>query len=189
MIASSHRDVNWFNTKIRERLGLTGTLAVGDLVMINENVKMGDYTLVNGDTALILQIGETKKVADLYFTKVTLQRSDFQEQPYSVTHWVMPDALQSERGLVNSELLRTLVADRMRHNPVFQKDPYPWNDEFVGALRLRYGYALTCHKAQGDEWDEVIMHPWFRANDHRYAYTAITRARQKVIMWVQMHKN
>lgn len=189
MIASSHRDVNWFNTKIRERLGLTGTLAVGDLVMINENVKMGDYTLVNGDTALILQIGETKKVADLYFTKVTLQRSDFQEQPYSVTHWVMPDALQSERGLVNSELLRTLVADRMRHNPVFRKDPYPWNDEFVGALRLRYGYALTCHKAQGGEWDQVIIHPWFRANDHRYAYTAITRARQKVIMWVQMHKN
>jgi len=189
MIASSHRNVNWFNAKVRECLGLTGTLAVGDLVMINENVKVGDHTLVNGDTALVTQIGETKKVADLYFMKVTLQLSDFQGQPYSITHWVMLDALQSERGLIDGELLRSLVADRMKHNSVFRQDPYPWNDEFVGALRLRYGYALTCHKAQGGEWDEVIMHPWFMANDHRYAYTAITRARQKVLTWVNTYKS
>jgi exodeoxyribonuclease-5 len=189
MIASCHRDVNWFNTKIRERLRLTGTLAIGDLVMINENVKVGEHTLVNGDTALVTQIGETKKVTNLYFTKVTLRLSDFQGQPYNITHWAMLDALQSERGLIDGEFLRTLVADRMRYNPIFRQDPYPWNDEFVGALRLRYGYALTCHKAQGGEWEEVILHPWFRANDHRYAYTAITRARQRVVMWTQIHKN
>ncbi len=189
MIASSHRDVNWFNTKIRERLGLMETLAIGDLMMINENVKVGERTLVNGDTGLVTQIGETKKVAGLCFTKVTLQLSDFQGKPYSITHWTMLDALQSERGLIDSELLRALVADRMRHNHVFRKDPYPWNDEFVGALRLRYGYALTCHKAQGGEWDEVIMHPWFRTNDHRYAYTAITRARYQVLTWRQSSYN
>jgi ATP-dependent exoDNAse (exonuclease V) alpha subunit len=189
MIANSHRNVNWLNTIIRDRLGLTGTLAVGDLVMINENVKVGDHTLVNGDTALVTQIGETKKVADLYFMKVTLQLSDFQGQAYSITHWAMLDALQSERGLIDGELLRSLVADRMKHNSVFRQDPYPWNDEFVGALRLRYGYALTCHKAQGGEWDEVIMHPWFMANDHRYVYTAITRARKRVLTWVKTYKN
>jgi exodeoxyribonuclease-5 len=77
----------------------------------------------------------------------------------------------------------------MKHNAVFRKDPYPWNDEFVGALRLRYGHALTCHKAQGGEWDEVILHPWMRPNDHRYAYTAITRARQQVLTWQQPNYN
>ncbi len=189
MIANSHRNVNWLNTIIRDRLGLTGILAVGDLVMINENVKVGDHTLVNGGTALVTQIGETKKVADLYFMKVTLQLSDFQGQAYNIRHWARLDALQSERGLIDGELLRSLVADRMKHNSVFRQDPYPWNDEFVGALRLRYGYALTCHKTQGGEWDEVIMHPWFMANDHRYVYTAITRARKRVLTWVKTYKN
>jgi len=183
MIANSHQNVNWFNTKVRESLRLTGTIAVGDLVMINENATVEGRQLVNGDMALVTEIGETRRVAELMFTKVTLQLHDFQGATYQVAHWVLLDALRSEKGLIASEDLRSLVADRMKHNAVFRKDPYPWNDEFVGALRLRYGHALTCHKAQGGEWDEVILHPWMRPNDHRYAYTAITRARQQVLTW------
>lgn len=189
MIASSHQDVNWFNTKVREHLGLTGSLAIGDLVMIAENAKVEQHQLVNGDMAVVTAIHETKKVAELYFTKATLQLTDYEGRAYKVTHWVMLDALQSEKGLISSEALRSLVADRMKHNVEFRKDPYPWNDEFMGALRLRYGHALTCHKAQGGEWDEVILHPWFRTNDHRYAYTAITRARKRIQTWRNQNYN
>jgi exodeoxyribonuclease-5 len=48
-----------------------------------------------------------------------------------------------------------------------------------------WAYALTCHKAQGDEWDTVlVIEQRGRAWDHRrWAYTAASRAREQVV-WV-----
>ncbi|MGO8737731.1 ATP-dependent DNA helicase [Rhodoblastus sp.] len=42
-----------------------------------------------------------------------------------------------------------------------------------------YGYALTVHKAQGSQWDKVVLfdESWaFRENRERWLYTAVTRA-------------
>ena len=42
-----------------------------------------------------------------------------------------------------------------------------------------YGYALTVHKAQGSQWDEVVLFDEgyaFREHKERWLYTAITRA-------------
>ena len=49
-----------------------------------------------------------------------------------------------------------------------------------------YGYAITCHKAQGSQWDKVLVieegFP-FRKEEHaRWLYTAITRAIDKVVL-------
>ncbi len=183
MIASNHKNVNWFNNYVRNKLGLKGTLAIGDLVMITKNTIIEQHQIVNGDMAIVAAIHEATKVANLYFRKVTLQLTGYWNETYTITHQVMVDTLTAENGSIAAEAYRNLIADRMRQNPIFRNNPRPWNDEFVGALHLRYGHALTCHKAQGGEWDEVIMHPWFRANDHRYAYTAITRARKQVLTW------
>jgi exodeoxyribonuclease-5 len=46
-----------------------------------------------------------------------------------------------------------------------------------------YGYALTVHKAQGSQWDDVVVfdESWaFREHRHRWLYTAITRASQRL---------
>lgn len=52
-------------------------------------------------------------------------------------------------------------------------------------LPFDYAYAITCHKAQGDEWDRVIVFPqqcdlW---EFSRWAYTAASRAKKKLV-WV-----
>ena len=42
-----------------------------------------------------------------------------------------------------------------------------------------YGYALTVHKAQGSQWDNVVLfdESWaFKETRQRWLYTAITRA-------------
>lgn len=55
-------------------------------------------------------------------------------------------------------------------------------------LRANYGYALTCHKSQGSEWDEVVVavESWLVKPDtlmgRRWLYTAFTRARKRV--WI-----
>jgi exodeoxyribonuclease-5 len=47
------------------------------------------------------------------------------------------------------------------------------------AEEFDYGYAVTCHKAQGSEWDSVLVFDEsgaFRADAARWLYTAVTRA-------------
>jgi molybdopterin-guanine dinucleotide biosynthesis protein len=52
-------------------------------------------------------------------------------------------------------------------------------DPFYNALRVKFGYAITCHKSQGGEWDKVFVDYSGRAglsNDAlRWSYTATTR--------------
>ena len=40
-----------------------------------------------------------------------------------------------------------------------------------------YGYAITCHKSQGSQWDKVLVFEEVLSNEHaRWLYTAATRA-------------
>jgi exodeoxyribonuclease-5 len=53
------------------------------------------------------------------------------------------------------------------------------SDEFT------YGYALTVHKAQGSQWDEVVLFDEsfaFREHRARWLYTGLTRAAERVIV-------
>jgi ATP-dependent exoDNAse (exonuclease V) alpha subunit len=57
-----------------------------------------------------------------------------------------------------------------------------WNDK-RGTEEFCFGYALTCHKAQGSQWDEVIVFDessTFREDKNRWLYTAATRAAERL---------
>ncbi|GAB3691674.1 AAA family ATPase [Spirosoma flavus] len=185
MIAYSNRDVNWFNGAVRERLGLANQpLAVGDQVMVHENWTDGSRLIMKGDTGRVLSIvAKTENKAGLTFVEAELAFMDAENQPFTITTQVLIDTLLSEKGETDPEKLRMLKAERMAKNATYRQSDRAYNDPYMGAMRLRYGYALTCHKAQGGEWNHVILHPWFRQNDYRYAYTAVTRARESVISW------
>jgi ATP-dependent exoDNAse (exonuclease V) alpha subunit len=49
-----------------------------------------------------------------------------------------------------------------------------------------YGYAITCHKAQGSEWDKVLVleesFPFDKVEHARWLYTACTRASDKLVL-------
>ncbi|MDE5821684.1 MAG: AAA family ATPase [Paramuribaculum sp.] len=62
---------------------------------------------------------------------------------------------------------------------LLNKDPY------YNAVICKYGYAMTCHKAQGGEWENVFVDMCRfggTANEDyfRWAYTALTRASKRV---------
>ena len=51
------------------------------------------------------------------------------------------------------------------------------------AQEFDYGYALTCHKSQGSQWDKVLIFDESRAfgrDAHKWLYTAVTRAAKEV---------
>ena len=49
-----------------------------------------------------------------------------------------------------------------------------------------YGYAITCHKSQGSEWDKVLVleekFPFAKEEHARWLYTAATRAIDKLVI-------
>lgn len=61
-------------------------------------------------------------------------------------------------------------------------DDIPWH-ELRGTQQFDYGYALTCHKSQGSQWDDVIAYDesqTFRDDAAKWLYTAITRAAKTI---------
>ena len=72
------------------------------------------------------------------------------------------------------------------HTYPFRADPNaekPGWFERKEAEEFDYGYALTVHKAQGSQWDNVLLFDesfCFRKDRWRWLYTGITRAAKKV---------
>ena len=51
---------------------------------------------------------------------------------------------------------------------------------------FNYGYAITGHRAQGSEWDKVLVFeekfPFDKEEHARWLYTAATRASEKLVL-------
>ena len=60
----------------------------------------------------------------------------------------------------------------------------PWPQR-KGADEFDYGYALTVHKAQGSQWDNVVLFDesfMFREHGARWLYTGVTRAAERLTL-------
>lgn len=61
-------------------------------------------------------------------------------------------------------------------------------DPFANALQVKYGYAVTCHKAQGGQWNTVFVDQGYVTEEMidteyiRWLYTAVTRASQQLYL-------
>ena len=58
--------------------------------------------------------------------------------------------------------------------------------EFIKPLEFNYGYAITCHRAQGSQWDKVLVveerFPFAKEEHARWLYTAVTRASSRLVL-------
>ena len=83
---------------------------------------------------------------------------------------VRPEDDDMDRGAAKIKLLKAAFEDVDGEIPWSMRKRY---DEFD------YGYALTVHKAQGSQWNNVVLfdESWaFRDTRERWLYTAVTRA-------------
>lgn len=75
---------------------------------------------------------------------------------------------------------------RYKHSDTFAK--FDENGEAVGVFmlnRFEFGYCISCHKAQGSEFDNVIILDEsyaFKDDRNRWLYTALTRAKKKLVL-------
>ncbi len=102
-------------------------------------------------------------------------------------------SIQALRGIRNDFVRMDVVADddaRRRAVEVAVHKAFFLGTEEEVAFALRresdeftYGYALTVHKAQGSQWDDLVLFDEsyaFREHRSRWLYTGLTRAADKV---------
>ncbi|MFB0907540.1 MAG: AAA family ATPase [Spirosomataceae bacterium] len=180
LIGKSNEQVDEWNNTIREALSLNDrTLTEGDVIMLNKSHYDGSEILIKGEMGVIKCVDTAvEERAGLRFTDVEVA---FESR--TIKAKVMLNSLITEKGFVEGELLRNLKADRMKHNRTYRESEKTHDDPYMNALQLRYGYAITCHKAQGSEWKRVLFTPRLHRTDHRWLYTTVTRASEQVLSW------
>ncbi|QIV65760.1 putative DNA helicase [Mesorhizobium phage Cp1R7A-A1] len=74
---------------------------------------------------------------------------------------------------------------RGKNNPTAPKRDVFRARQDPNVHEIDYAYAITCHKSQGSQWDEVVVHDQsrsFRADASRWLYTAVTRAAERLTL-------
>ena len=170
-------------------------LARGDRFMIVKNcyqfvedVEELDY-IANGDVAELRKIWNYEDRYGLRFADALLSFPDYGD--CEIRAKVCLDTLTSESASLTYEQQNALYAGVSADYADLKTKKRIWDavreDPYFNALQLKYADAITCHKAQGGQWDCVFIdNPFWQpeqtAEDLKWLYTALTRAVQKVYL-------
>lgn len=165
---------------MRELLGRNKEpLVQGERIILNQSNYAGIY-LSSGTFLIVDQIiGSTEEIAGFQFATVKLRRID-SEDLLPGTYKIEIGSLISENGRPDGSKMKALWHERFKMNKELRRTKDARSDEFLSALKVRYAYAITTHKAQGGEWDNVYLYPEipFGPNGLRWLYTSVTRAKK-----------
>lgn len=187
LIANSNKDVNYWNRNIRNQFGyIQDQLHVDDQVVVQQTWQSKGQTVYNGETGYIRTIGKAENYAGLTFADVEIAFRGIDNNPVVVTAKALLDTLNTDpgfNGVLDEEAAKHYHAEMHKHTHGRIE-----SSAFYNPIQLRFGYALTCHKAQGSEWDNVIIHRNALYADRqntslRWRYTALSRARKELYTW------
>lgn len=212
VIAHSNSDVGDYNRQIREHFfpGCAEVTA-GDKVMAVANSDAYGMFISNGDFGVIRRVlgaAEKRTVTlkrknpdsglleeipvSLLFKDVVVGFRELDGSPRFFQAKIIEDLLYSKEPALSSDQNKALYLDFCIRNPGLKRKSTEFKhalkaDPYFNALRLKFGYAITCHKAQGSEWNNVFVkckshQSQLTADYFRWLYTAITRTARNLYL-------
>lgn len=196
-IVRSNKRANLYNQQIRINiLGYENEITSGDFVMIVKNnyfwlqdaPKVG--FIANGDICEVLEIFSFKELYGFRFAEVKLRLVDYEDEPPFETVLLL-DTLHSEAPSLSYEdsnrLYHAVGEDYAEERSKYKRLLAIKSNKYFNALQVKFSYALTCHKTQGGQWDNVfIEQPYMPDGEDisylRWLYTAVTRAQKKLFL-------
>ena len=197
MITNANGHCRRLNHRLRLSLQGHKNLQEGELLMVVQNSYY--VPLSNGDQVVVKSVKPAGKQAGFTFLEVRLQNVN---KPEVYQTLLIRELLYNDfPGLQPDESRRLLIDfdQRMRKEGVKRKsEAYQRamrTDPYLNALRAKFGYVITCHKAQGGEWPQVFLNiqksVYVQRDNalYRWFYTALTRASERLHLndgfWVQ----
>lgn len=202
VVTRSNKRATIYNQGIRARvLDLDDVLCGADRVMVVKNKYLSNTDgamkttrqlsfIANGDRCEVRRVRHFRELYGFHFADATLRFPDYDGQ--ELQSIVMLDALGSDAPALTREQQDQLYnrvmedysdlplkGDRMR---AVRDNPY------YNALQIKFAYAVTCHKAQGGQWEHVYIDQGYMTADmltpdyFHWLYTAVTRARTRLFL-------
>jgi len=164
-----------------------------ELVMGCDQVLVGMNKTRRNYNARIRQLMGRTETVPVAGEKLVCLRNDKSKGLLNGGSWIVQELKTSKKGLIT---MRVTPEDDTSAKPVKvsvlpnffdgTEEEVPWElrkhtDEFT------FGYALTVHKAQGSQWDDIVLFDEsfaFREHRARWLYTGLTRAAETITVVV-----
>lgn len=202
LITRSNRRAAEYNAGIRASvLYREEELTPGDLLIVARNhyfakkVKGIDF-VANGDILTVRKIYGSETRYGFRFADVQFAVSadvDNEDVPVFDAK-IMLDTLSDPEATMSQEAWNRLyygvINDNERYGSlsVDQRLRALRTDPYWSSMQVKYAYAVTCHKAQGGQWENVFVDLAYIPDDalglmlYRWFYTAVTRARKRLYL-------
>ena len=196
VICRSNKRANLYNQQIRARIrDLEDDISTGDFLMVVRNnyfwLPEGSKAgfIANGDMVEVMRIYEINELYDCRFARISVRLVDYPDEE-NLECIVLLDTLTSESPAMTYEEYKKLydevakdyadIPKRAQRNKEIKQNPY------FNALQVKFAYAITCHKSQGGQWENVFVEQGYFTSDmlskeyFRWLYTALTRTTKKL---------
>ena len=199
VVTRSNKRANIYNQGIRNTvLDREDQLCRGDRLMIVKNnyywthgeEETAPAFLANGDRAVVRRVRRVEELYGFRFAEVTMTFPDYDD--YELTATVLLDTLTSEAPALTREQQTELYNQVMADYAYITRKPDRLKklreDKYYNALQIKFGYAATCHKAQGGQWAHIYVDQGYMTDDMlsadyiHWLYTAFTRATEQLYL-------
>ncbi|MCZ2507683.1 ATP-dependent DNA helicase [Bacteroides fragilis] len=191
VVCRSNKRANIYNKGIRAQiLYREDELNTGDLLMVAKNnyfwtekYKEMDF-IANGEIAVVRRVRRTRELYGFRFAEVLLAFPD--QNDFELEANLLLDTLHSDAPALpkteNDRLFYSVLEDYVDITFKRERMKKMKADPHYNALQVKYAYAVTCHKAQGGQWQNVFLDQGYMSDEYltpdyfRWLYTAFTRA-------------
>lgn len=191
VITRSNKRANIYNQGIRNTiLDREEALSTGDILMVVRNkyldpkLKAPVPFIANGDRGIVRRVSNYRDLYGFHFADISLEFPDYDNFELDTT--VILDTLTSESPALtreqNEQLFNAVMEDYADVPLKSERMKHIREDSYYNALQVKFGYAVTCHKAQGGQWTDVYIDQGYMTDDMvtpdylHWLYTAFTRA-------------
>ena len=195
VICRSNKRANLYNQQIRAKIRWQeNEISSGDMLMVvrnnyfwlDESSKAG--FIANGDIIMVTKINETIERYGFRFARASVEMVDYPNEK-NLDLLLLLDTLTSESPTISydqyQKLYKEICKDYKGQKEINKKIK---EDEFFNALQIKFAYAITCHKSQGGQWENIFVDIGYFTDQMldkaylRWLYTAITRATKKLYL-------
>lgn len=192
VITRSNFRANMINNTIRKYLlDAESPLHKGERIVISKNDyfwskqnKLKNF-IANGEIAEILKVNNKTKKYGRWFANADISIPGIEE---TVNVEIILRSLIAEGPQIPKEEMERFYTKVLAETEgeLSFKIKAAMENPYYNALQVKYGYCLTCHKAQGGQWKHVYIDlgglpPDFEEKDFfRWLYTAVTRASERI---------